>query len=44
MWKIIESFLKSFSSTINVKNVENDDIVMTLGAGTVTEIGSMLVE
>ena len=40
------SYIPDFDECVSYikEHVENDDIVMTLGAGTVTEIGSMLVE
>ena len=40
------SYIPDFDECVSYikEHVEDDDIVMTLGAGTVTEIGSMLVE
>ena len=40
------SYIPDFDECVSYikEHVENDDIVMTLGAGTVTEIGSMLIE
>ena len=40
------SYIPDFEECVSYikEHVEDDDIVMTLGAGTVTEIGSMLVE
>ncbi len=40
--KYIPNFRECVSYIKN--NVEENDIVMTLGAGTVTEIGSMLIQ
>lgn len=38
-------YLSSFDDIVNYlkENVKNDDIVLTLGAGTVTKIGPMLI-